>query len=284
MKNNFDFFSKRNLLIVTIHNKNEVLSPLLETNLKVTCKGLKKFNTDSLGTFSGEIERKKSALDTVREKCLQALKIEGYDLAVATEGSFGNHPTLFFAAANEEFILLLDLKNNIEITERVLSLETNFKMAEIRSKEELFEFAKNVHFPSHAVIIKNAKENWNKIEKGIQNFETLEAAFTEFTQHQKSCFIETDMRAHMNPTRMKIIKEAGEKLIQKIKSTCPSCNYPGFGIVRAEAGLKCENCNMPTKSTSAHIYQCKHCDFESQKMFPNGKSTENPQFCDFCNP
>jgi hypothetical protein len=88
----------------------------------------------------------------------------------------------------------------------------------------------------------------------------------------------------MNPTRMKIIKEAGEKLIQKIKSTCPSCNYPGFGIVRAEAGLKCENCNMPTKSTSAHIYQCKHCDFESQKMFPNGKSTENPQFCDFCNP
>jgi hypothetical protein len=284
MKSNLNLFTYRPLLIVTKHNKNKVIAPILEKELGVKCFLTEKFDTDSLGTFSGEIERKKDSLSTLRDKCLLAMKMEGYDLAVATEGSFGNHPTVFFAPANEEFIMLIDLKNNLEIVERVISLDTNFKTAEIDNRESLDEFLKIVQFPSHGVIAKNKKRNWNFIEKGIQKKRQLNSLLNTFSKNQQSIFIETDMRANYNPTRMKVIKQACEKLVTKIKSGCPSCKAPGFGVVKAEAGLRCNNCGMPTRSTSAHVYACKKCNFENKKTFPNGKTTEDPMYCDFCNP
>lgn len=284
MKINPNIFSYRPLLIVTKHKKNKVIAPILEKELGVKCFLTEKFDTDSLGTFSGEIERKKDALSTLRDKCLLAMKMEGYDLAVATEGSFGNHPTVFFAPANDEFIMLIDLKNNLEIVERVLSLETNYKMAEIQHKENLNDFLKTVQFPSHGVIVKDTSSNWKFMEKGIQKKKQLNTLLNTFSKNQQSIFIETDMRANYNPTRMKVIKQACRKLVSKIKSACPTCKTPGFGVVKAEAGLRCNNCGMPTRSTSAHVYQCKKCNFEERKTFPNGKTTEDPMNCDFCNP
>ena len=284
MNDKITLFKDRKLLIVTKHSKEEVLGPIFEKEYKVNIAIPSKFDTDSLGTFSGEIERKENAIDTLRSKCLIALDEEGLDLALATEGSFGNHPTVFFSAANDELIMLYDKQNNIEIVERVLSLETNFDAQEIHSFNQLEEFLNKIKFPSHAVIVKNRQQNWTKISKGIQNIETLKKIYYDFTKDQTSCFVETDMRAHYNPTRMKIIKEVGLKLVQKINTVCSNCQFPGFGVVRAEAGLLCSRCKMPTRSISAHIYQCKKCEFELIKKYPFEKTTEDPMYCDFCNP
>ena len=106
----------------------------------------------------------------------------------------------------------------------------------------------------------------------------------DFTKNKISCHVETDMRAMYNPTRMKIIKEVSLKLMNKINSFCPSCNNPGFGVVKAKAGLLCSSCSMPTRSVSAHVYNCQKCNYETEKMYPNGKSIEDPMYCDFCNP
>lgn len=51
MKTKPDFFSGRRLLIVTKHQKEEVIAPLLEKALGVSCFVSKDFDTDSLGTF-----------------------------------------------------------------------------------------------------------------------------------------------------------------------------------------------------------------------------------------
>ncbi|MFN7045433.1 MAG: DUF6671 family protein [Flavobacterium sp.] len=284
MKTKPDFFSGRRLLIVTKHEKEAVIAPLLEEALGVTCFVTKDFDTDSLGTFSGEIARKDDALTTLRNKCWEGMKSEGFDLAVATEGSFGNHPTVFFAPANDELIMLVDQKYNLEIVERVLSMETNFDSSEIHTQEELKVFLDKVQFPSHGVILKNAAENWTKIYKGITNYDLVETIFDEIVASSNSCFIETDMRAMYNPTRMKIINDVSFRLINKLHSVCPECLYPGFGVVGAEAGLLCSSCSMPTRSTSAHIYQCQHCNYESKVLYPNGKKNEDPMYCDFCNP
>ena len=284
MKTNSDFFSGRRLLIVTKHQKEEVIAPLLEEALGVTCFVSKDFDTDSLGTFSGEIARKDDALTTLRKKCWEGMQAEGFDLAVATEGSFGNHPTVFFAPANDELIMLVDQKNNLEIVERVLSLDTNFDSSEIHTRDELKAFLDKVQFPSHGVILKNATENWTKIHKGITDYDSVEKRFNEIVASCNSCFIETDMRAMFNPTRMKIIYDVCFKLINKLHSVCPECFIPGFGVVGVEAGLLCSSCSMPTRSTSAHIYQCQHCNYKSKVLYPNGKKTEDPMYCDFCNP
>lgn len=284
MKISQNFFKNRDLLIVTKHKKEQVIAPLFEKELGVNCFVSKEFDTDLLGTFSGEISRKYDALETLKQKCLQAMELEGYDLAIATEGSFGNHPAVFFAPANEELILLLDKKNEIVIIERVISLDTNFDAQEIHSKEMLFAFLEKIQFPSHGVIIKDKNQDWNKIKKGITCKETIEKCFEDFTENKNSCYVETDMRAMYNPTRMKIIKEVSLKLINKINSFCPSCHLPGFGVVKAKAGLLCSSCSMPTRSVSAHVYNCQKCNYETEKMYPNGKSIEDPMYCDFCNP
>lgn len=284
MKTKPDFFSGRRLLIVTKHEKEAIIAPLLEEYLGVTCFVTKKFDTDSLGTFSGEISRKDDALTTLRKKCWEGMQVEGFDLAVSTEGSFGNHPTIFFAPANDELIMLVDQKHHLEIVERILSMDTNFDSSEIKTRDELKAFLDKVQFPSHGVILKNAMDNWTKIYKGITDYDTVETLFDEIVASSNSCFIETDMRAMNNPTRMKIINDVCFKLINKLQSVCPECLYPGFGVVGAEAGLLCSSCAMPTRSTLAYIYQCQHCNYESKVLYPNGKKMEDPMYCDFCNP
>lgn len=83
-------------------------------------------DTDLLGTFSGEIDRKNDPLTTLETKCEWAMNLTGADFALASEGSFGAHPAAFFLPANEEHLLLNDKNNNLKIHSRRLSTETNF--------------------------------------------------------------------------------------------------------------------------------------------------------------
>jgi hypothetical protein len=284
LKINSNVFKDRKILIVTKHHKEKVIAPLLENELGLRCFTSEKFDTDSLGTFSGEIPRKNDPLTTLRQKCQLAMEIEGFELAIATEGSFGNHPSIFFAAANDELILFYDQKNNIEIVERVLSLNTNFNESRIESRPQLEDFLHKVQFPSHGVILKDTKDNPTFIQKGIASWEQLEQYYAVFAAENKAFHIETDMRALYNPTRMAVIEEACQKLIKKIQTACPNCQTPGFGIVNAEEGLPCEWCAQPTRSTLAHVYECKNCNHQERAYFPNQKKTEDPMYCDFCNP
>jgi hypothetical protein len=103
-------------------------------------------------------------------------------------------------------------------------------------------------------------------------------------QKNQSVYLETDMRAMHNPTRMKVIEKACETLIEKLFSCCPVCKTPGFDVTQVIAGLLCSWCKRPTRSTAAHIYTCHHCFFEQEKKFPHNKTAEDPMYCDFCNP
>ena len=99
-------FAGRNLLIASKHKKERVIAPMVVEALGIKDVFISDFDTDSLGTFSGEISRKEDPITTLRNKCLKAMKLSDSDLAIASEGSFGPHPTFFFCAANEEFIIL----------------------------------------------------------------------------------------------------------------------------------------------------------------------------------
>ena len=132
--------------------------------------------------------------------------------------------------------------------------------------------------------MKPAENNYSKIFKGINSKELLIKNFYELQNEFHSVYAETDMRAMYNPTRMKVIEKATQKLIDKIKNLCPVCNAPGFDIVVAKPGLPCENCALPTRSTLSYIYQCKKCDFIKEQLYPRGIQLEDPTYCDYCNP
>jgi len=281
---NSQYFKGRKAVIATKHGKETVIGPLLEKEIGINYILIKGLDTDLLGTFSGEVERMDDPVTIMRKKCEMAIAASGLDLAIANEGSFGAHPSVFFAHADDELIMLLDKKNNLEIIERELSIETNFDGKEVKNVEELVSFAQQVGFPSHGIILKKSKNNFSVIIKESSTIDELIEHYHSIKNTDNTAYAETDMRAMKNPTRMKIIEKATAKLINKIKSECPQCKTPGFSVTDVVKGLACEACGLPTKSTLKHIYSCQKCHFTTEKLYPFDKQKENPQYCDFCNP
>ena len=277
-------FSGRRIVIATMHRKDEVIAPLLKSELDLVPLVDPSIDTDQLGTFTGEIERKKDPLTTLREKCKLALIASGCDLAIGSEGSFGPHPIFFFSPANDELMLFIDKKNNLEIFERELNTSTNFNSTYVDNLTDLLEFAERALFPSHHLIMKAQNEQSSFLEKGIHDKSMLIKHFTHCLTTYGGAYIETDMRAMCNPTRMQNIQLATEKLIQKIKSLCPTCGTPGYSIASSIPGLPCQYCMKPTKSTLYHRYECIKCTHSADHIFPFDKEFEDPTYCDFCNP
>jgi hypothetical protein len=278
-------FNKRKLVIATMHGKEKVLAPLLKTALGVEVIIAEELNTDQWGTFSGEINRTLDPIATAKLKCAKAAAITGATLAIASEGSFGPHPIIGFVAADEEILVLIDYENELEIKAKELSTETNFLGKQINSLEAAKAFAEQVLFPSHALIIRNAKDESVEIIKGINNWVSLEKNVSDFLLKYPQVYLETDMRAMHNPSRLKVIEKACLKLIDKIQQLCKNCGIPGFDVVDVIPGLPCSLCGCPTKSTIAYVYECQKCKHqEEEKKYPLGKTTEDPMNCDRCNP
>jgi len=277
-------YEGRTLIIATKHEKEKVIAPILEMELGVKCLVPSGFDTDAMGTFTGEVERRDDPLTTVRNKCKLAMEISNCDLAVASEGSFGPHPSIYFLPADDEIICFMDRRNELEIITRELSTETNFNASEIKSENQLIDFANAAIFPSHGLIIRKSQFDFSEIKKGITDWETLLNVYQKFTKSFGMAYVETDMRAMYNPTRMKVIEKATQKCANRINSLCPECRSPGFGITDARKGLPCALCSFPTRSTLSYIHTCQKCNFSKEEKYPFGKTKEDPMYCDLCNP
>jgi len=282
-----EMFKNRTAVLLTKHRKEDVIFPVLKEtgmNLEVETS----FDTDLLGTFTNEIARQGSQLEAARAKAHKAIEITGNPIGIASEGSFGPHPTIYFVPANIELVLLVDAENKIEIAGWEISTDTNFSGVEVANYEEALAFANKIGFPQHGLVVKYpVSKDENKIAaKGINSRKTLKLAIIEAIKfsYDGKAHLETDMRAIYNPMRMKVIEKAATNLLNKMKGLCPQCNWPGFEISEWIKGLPCENCFLPTRGISKHIYQCKKCDFKKEVEYPYGEKYSEPQYCDFCNP
>ncbi len=277
-------FQGRKLIIATKHEKEKVIAPLLEKALGVSCFVNENFDTDILGTFTGEIERNLDPISAARAKCTMAMELSNCDLAIASEGSFGPHPSMFFVSADDEFVIFIDKKNGLEIIARELSTATNFNGKDVKTEAELLEFSHTANFPSHGLILRRAKDDNHEIFKGITDINRLKEIFNKLFDAYQSVYAETDMRALYNPSRMIVIESVTHKLINKINSLCPQCGKPGFGITDAKSGLECSLCGSPTNSTLSYIYVCQYCQYTKEEMYPHKKTSEDAMYCDYCNP
>jgi hypothetical protein len=96
--------------------------------------------------------------------------------------------------------------------------------------------------------------------------------------------LETDMRAHVNPTRMREISLLADRLASRLATLCPACGTPGFGPVDHEPGLPCDTCGEPTRLTLATIHGCARCSHRSRHPREDGQRRADPTFCECCNP
>lgn len=274
------------VILTTKHQKSIALSAPFE---EILGAGMLEYivDTDQLGTFSGEVEREGTILETVRKKCEWSIKNTKVEYALASEGSFGPNPMIPFISSNQEILYFIDKKRKFHLYVTDVYTETNYQMGEVSSFEELYEFAEKALFPSHALIVRPyPKKIKGPIFKGIENQKDLEAAFLEAQKlsSYKKIWIETDMRAHFNPTRMKMIHSLGEKLAHRLNTLCPKCSTPGWGKVSIEKGLPCSWCGSPTDEIKGEIFGCTKCDYKEFVKPSHGRHMADRGQCFCCNP
>lgn len=277
-------YQDRKIVLLTKHDKARAIKPLLESETGCELFVEQRFDTDKLGTFSREIKRAKSQLESARIKIKKGIKYSGAEIGIATEGSFGSHP---YAPIpwHVELVLLYDKKEHFEIFGVYEGPDTNYAHTCVRSFEEVQGFAEKMGFPEHYLILRPDHSEHKWIIKDIDNYEKLYDAFLSCLRLSKTgcCFVETDMRAHANPTRMKNIQKATENLISKLLNFCPKCSAPGFSIKDVVKGLPCEWCGLPGEGILKHVYSCYKCKYTSEILYPYGR-TSPAKYCHTCNP
>lgn len=136
------------IVLTTKHKKVDAIRPafgeLLSAEI-VTCE----VDTDQLGTFSGEVEREGTAFECACRKCEWGMKLTGADYAIASEGSFGPHPSIPFFPCDHEILYFIDEKRGIRLQESLLSEKTNYRMISTATIDDLNCFAEKALFPSH---------------------------------------------------------------------------------------------------------------------------------------
>lgn len=276
-------YSGKTILLATQHKKEEAIAPVFKEHLQCNVWVPNDFDTDQFGTFSGEIARTGNQYEAMIFKAKQAAEKYQYDYVVSSEGSFGPHPTLYFVPGAIEMLAFLDIKNDITIVETLVTQETNFAHCDITAMEEPSEFLKSIDFPSHGVIVRDLISK-QIIAKGIQQREVLQQVIQQGFQNTKQIRIETDMRAHMNPTRMKIISSLANKLVKRIATCCPSCNTAGFGKISLSGNLCCEACGTLTELYKEKVLNCVKCEFKSYLAREDGLLQASQKYCPYCNP
>ena len=243
-------------------------------------------DTDRLGTFSGEVERQGTALECAKRKCEWSLEMLGdkAEYLLASEGSFGPHPLIPFMPCDHEILYFIDKNRNFHLYLSLLSEKTNYRMQEIDSLEELQLFASKAKFPSHALILRPMNIDNPIIFKGLNKKESLEDAYEEAQKLSNKVWVETDMRAHMNPSRMNVIKQLAGDLARRLKTHCPSCSIPGWGQIQIEKGLECNGCGLKTQMVKHEIFGCTKCEYKEIKERSDGIKYADPGQCQYCNP
>ncbi|GAB4475314.1 MAG: hypothetical protein OHK0037_36470 [Elainellaceae cyanobacterium] len=281
-----NWFAGRTAILATMHRKEEAIAPLLQSAFELEVIVPAEFNSDQFGTFTRDVKRPADQLATARLKALHAMEQLGADLAIASEGSFGPHPLIPYVPLNRELVLLVDRQHDLEIAGYAATPDTNFSHKQVDSLDAALDFARSVGFPSHGLVIMPAAEGSDpaEIHKGITQEDALRAIVADTLQRHGRAHLETDMRAMMNPTRMKAIALATQDLIRKLRQTCPQCNTPGFEVGDRQPGLPCELCHSPTDLTLAAIYRCTKCGFSQSVRYPDGQEFADPAQCAYCNP
>lgn len=263
--------------LLTQHGKEAVLEPLFRAagfDAFVTVRG---FDTDQLGSFSGEIPRTGAAVDTAREKAKLALRFSRLEYGLGSEGTFGPGP-LGISAWDTEVLVLLHA-SGLQIVGYASGPALHRQVAVDPSTAA--GQAALAGFPSHGLLVR-PDPGASPIAKGVRELDALERAVAQAMTLGGTPTLETDLRAHQNPTRLQVIARAGEDLLATWKRRCPCCDAPGFAIVRHVPGLPCEDCHLPTELPRAEVLRCSQCAAEERRPAPH--RTAPARFCQLCNP
>lgn len=275
-------YSGSKAILTSKHQKLAVIAPAFaQIGLEVIELTL---DTDQLGTFSGEVERLTSPLETARAKARLGMAETGEKLGIASEGSIGPDPLIPFAISNIEVMVFIDDERGLEISETLRSLDISHGSISASAGQDLTDFLEKVGFPEQALIVRPdaEKRSW---QKGIDTEAKLIQAVAQAAGASSNSLahLECDYRAMYSPSRRANIALLAEKLAIRVGTNCPSCKAPGWGKLNFERGLTCSGCGeLDPAAPRAELSCCVNCDYTEIKK--HLQESLNPAACQRCNP
>lgn len=288
----------RRAVLATRHGKEQAIAGTMLAALGLAVD-VADIDTDSLGTFTGEVERPGTMLDTAVAKARLGMRHAGARLGLASEGSYGPHPFAAFVPTGTELLVLVDDDHGLVIHQAHVCERTNFDHTTAQDARALAKYLERTGFPEHALVVQPnepAVRPWRlrlasrcpsaPIYKAVRTHDELERAVAHCARISKdgSARVTTDMRAHLNPTRMAEIARLAQRLADRIATPCPQCAAPGFGTTEPKRGLPCAQCGTPTDLVRVEVRGCAACDYKEEVPRRDRMASASPTYCQWCNP
>lgn len=271
------------IALLTQHGKEQVIAPLFHQGLAAPVRVVTGFDTDVFGTFTRDVSRFGSQMEAARQKARVALALSGLSVGLGSEGSFGPGPG-GFGPWNLELLILIDAARGIEILGRGYAPGRHCH-ALVTNQHALEALALRAGFPEHGLVVRPDGPSGQPVLKGIRALPELHRAWSEGLSASSTggVFVENDLRAHMNPTRMSNIEAAARDLIVRAATLCQACSAPGFGLISKAPGLPCRDCGAATEVTRAEIHGCVGCNHREVREVDHTEGAD-PGACGSCNP
>lgn len=270
-------------MLATRHDKLPLIAPAFAM-LGLTVEAVD-VDTDSLGTFTGEIDRTMNQWDTAVAKARLAMQATGTSIGIASEGAIGPAPSMPYVVSATELVVLVDDELGIVVGETEVLFDIVVISFDAAPGEPLDDHLRRAEFPEHGLIVMPSAGTLTPIHKGIHDRDDLERSIAECAAASTDgrARVMTDLRAHHCPSRRPIIAAAAARLAMRLAASCPACSTPGWGIVRADRGAPCRECGEPVDIVTAYVEGCQRCAVELALPLP-GRETADPSRCLFCNP
>lgn len=271
----------RGAALLTRHGKAGMIAPALAT-VGLSVLATDAFDTDRLGTFSGEVERTLTPLECARRKAQLACELTGRELGLGSEGSFGGGPMPGLVNWDMELLVLWDRSREQEIVAHAagpvgVTTIALASMAELEYKLARFD-------PAQAWLVRHP----GGVIKGLRGADAIleqcarVGLFEQGAAFAGKIMLEPDLRAMHCPERQVYIRRAAEQLAQRLQSRCPRCTAANFWSAESQQGLPCAGCGAPTALPLALIRRCQACQYEIRE--PCGGESADPRDCPWCNP
>lgn len=281
--------------LATMHGKASAIAPAMASHLGLEIVTPVGIDTDALGTFTGETPRIGTMREVAIRKARLGMRASGLNIGIASEGSFGPHPVIPFLHVGMELMVFVDDARNRIITESLVAEQANYDVATAADISELDAFLGRVRFPTHGLIVRPNQTDspWWKLHpelvrtcKGVATRDSLAYAISEAARvsEDRRAQVMTDMRAHMNPTRMKTISDLAARLARRVATECPACGTPGFGRIAFSAGIPCAVCGTESIVPGGDLMGCATCDCELETRHIPVREYAEAGECPRCNP
>src|SRR5262245_48896897 len=218
-------YAHRRIGLATMHAKERAIAPPFRRLLDADVTPVPDLDTDRLGTFSGEVPRPDALVETSLLKAEMVFDSLDVECGLANEGSYGPIDRLPLNPGGVEIMAFIDRTRGLRLVETLPTHRTTWRLLRFKAGEPLIPAAvKAMGFPDYGVFV-GCNSDMSAPIKGLETLDQVVDAVNREARRSSDglAVLYSDMRAHRNPLRMKVLRALSWKLARRLATLCPKC-------------------------------------------------------------